>query len=41
MENAMLIIPGEMWGEFLFAQVGENIPIRRVDSGDEEEMFMW
>lgn len=38
--NVLSIISGEMRVKFMRMQVGENIPIPRVISGDEEDMFI-
>jgi hypothetical protein len=38
--NAPSITPSEVRGKFLSVQIGENIPVQRVISDDEEEMFV-
>ena len=39
--NALPIILSETRGEFLCVQIGENILVPRIISGDEEEIFIW
>lgn len=38
---ATSIIMSEMRVEFLSGQVSEDIPIPRVISGDEKDMYIW